>query len=148
MPEPGREHACPCADRAAISDVLVRFARALDEKDWAGYAALYAEEGVLSTSRATHEGRAGLARFVEDDLGGWSATHHVSASHDITVDGDRAVARSSLHATHVRDHPGDFWTVGGWYDVTLRREDGVWLLTSVVINPVWRLDTRTAGAGR
>lgn len=131
----------PRDDHDAIRDVLVRFARALDEKDWDGYAALYAVDGVLTTPRGTHRGRAGLARFVENDLGTYSATHHVSAGHDVRVDGTAAAVRCSLQATHVRGEPGDFWTSGGWYDVTLRRE-GVWVITTVLINVVWRFDTR------
>lgn len=129
-------------DRQRISAVLVRFARALDEKDWDGYAALYADDGVLHTPRATHRGRRGMAAHVERDLGGYSATHHVTANHDIAVDGDTAAVRSSLHATHVRQAPDDFWTVGGWYDTRLRRDGEGWVITEVVINPVWRFDSR------
>jgi SnoaL-like domain len=129
-------------DRAVISDVLVRFARALDEKDWVGYAALYAADGTLRTPRGGHRGRAGLAEYVEHDLGGYPATHHVSAGHAIDIDGDTATVRSSLHATHLRSaDPGDFWTVGGWYDTTLRRVGAGWEITSVVINPVWSVDS-------
>lgn len=130
-------------DRHDIDAVLVRFARYLDEKDFQAYADLYAEDGVLTTPRATHRGRAGLAEHVERDLGGYTATHHVCASRDILLDGDIATARSSLHATHVRSaDKRDFWTVGGWYDVGLRRGGARrWEITSVVINPVWRFDS-------
>lgn len=128
-----------------ISDVLVRFARYLDERNWRAYADLYTEDCVLNTSAATHRGRAGLAEFVERDLGGYTATHHVTANHSIAIDRDTATVRSSLHATHVRDgDPEDFWAVGGWYDTVLHRtSDGRWMIHSVTINPVWRLDTRS-----
>jgi len=46
-------------DHDAITAVLVSFARALDEKNWDGYASLYAVDCVLSTPRATHRRRAG-----------------------------------------------------------------------------------------
>jgi hypothetical protein len=39
-------------DRAAISDLLIDFARALDDKDWEGYAANFAEDGVLALTVA------------------------------------------------------------------------------------------------
>ncbi|MFB4317508.1 nuclear transport factor 2 family protein [Actinomadura sp. 21ATH] len=127
-----------------ISDVLVRFARHLDERDWRAYADLYTEDCTLTTPRATHQGRVGLAEFVERDLGGYTATHHVTANHSIEIDRDVATVRSSLHATHVRNgDPTDFWAVGGWYDTVLHRTpDGHWLIHKVKINPVWHQDTR------
>jgi ketosteroid isomerase-like protein len=129
-------------DRETICGMLIRFARALDEKDWTGYAALYAEDCTLDTSARQHSGRAGLAEFVEADLAGFAATHHVSAAQDITIDGDTAQVRSSLHATHVRSEDrSDFWAVGGWYDTTLRRAGDGWEITSVAIHPVWVFDT-------
>ncbi len=52
-------------DRAAISDLLIDFARALDDKDWAGYAANYTDDGVLAISPTIeHHGKDGLAEFV------------------------------------------------------------------------------------
>jgi hypothetical protein len=57
-------------DRSAISDLLIDFARALDDRDWQGYAANYAAEGVLSfNGHVVHEGQQGLAAFVETGLG-------------------------------------------------------------------------------
>lgn len=131
-------------DAGAISDVLISFARYLDERNWTAYADLYTEDCTLTTPRATHRGRNGLAEFVERDLGGYTATHHVTANHSIDIDRDTATVRSSLHATHVRNNdPEDFWTVGGWYDTVLHRTPGGhWKIHSVTINPVWRLDTR------
>ncbi len=129
-------------DRQDISALLVRFARCLDTKDFTGYANCYAAEGVLQLPRGGHEGRTGMAGYVERDLGQYVATHHVSANHEIEIDGDTARARSSLHATHVRSTEDDFWSVGGWYDTTLRRTSEGWRFTRVRINPVWRFDTR------
>src|SRR4051794_41467221 len=52
-------------DRAAISDALVDFARALHEKEWEGYANHYVEDGGLSfPGGAGHEGRTGMADFA------------------------------------------------------------------------------------
>src|SRR5689334_17076963 len=91
-------------DRAAISDLLVDFARALDDKDWDGYAANYAEDGVLAIAPTiAHEGREGLAEFVAGSLGRYAGTHHLSANHAITIDGDEATTRSYLLAAHVLD---------------------------------------------
>jgi uncharacterized protein (TIGR02246 family) len=126
-------------DEDDIRSVLIRFGRALDERRWDDYAALYAEDAVLQLPHGRHEGREGLAEFVGADLGRYVATQHISASHDITVAGDTAEARSSLIGVHVtsEDHQS-FWMGGGWYHTRLRREpDGTWLLTKVEARPDW-----------
>jgi len=136
-------------DRDEISSLLVKFARALDEKDWDGYANLYAEEGVFRRPNGCHRGRAGLAEFVKEDLGHYVATHHVTGNHDIEVAGDTATARSLLQAYHVRsEDPSDFWAVGGWYDTDLRRTEDGWRITSAEPKPVWLLDTGRTGKDR
>jgi 3-phenylpropionate/cinnamic acid dioxygenase small subunit len=130
-------------DRDEISRVLVKFARALDEKDWDGYANLYVENGVFRRPHRIHEGRKGLAEFVQSDLGSFVGLHHITGNHDITVHGDSAKARSSLQAYHVRSEDlSDFWAVGGWYDMELCRTESGWKITSAQPNPVWVFDTR------
>ncbi|MGP3980549.1 nuclear transport factor 2 family protein [Streptomyces sp. KR80] len=126
-------------DRMAISDLLVAFARCLDEKDYDGYAALFTEDGILRLPGVEHQGRAGLAAFVANDLGRYERTHHISTNHQIAVDGDSATSRSYLQAVHVPREADctDWWAVGGWYDNTYRREDGGWRISTVHITPVW-----------
>lgn len=126
-------------DRAQISDLLYRFARALDEKDFEGYAGLYAEDGELVLPWGGHRGRAGLAEHVRGDLGGFGATHHISSNHLIEVDGDSAASRSYLQAVHVLDAADrrTHWDVGGWYDCSYRRTAEGWRFTRVAITDVW-----------
>ena len=130
-------------DRARISDLLIAFARALDDKDWEAYLDLYAEDAVLELPWATVS-RAEIAEFVPRDLGRFHATHHVSANHAIEIRGDTAASRSYLLAMHVVD-PDDQkrnWLVGGWYDNEYRRVGSGWKLTRVRITPVWQLGVR------
>ncbi|MGW1025249.1 nuclear transport factor 2 family protein [Streptomyces sp. NPDC002577] len=126
-------------DRMAISDLLFSFARCLDEKDFTGYAALFAEKGTLELPGAVHHGRAGLAAFVADDLGRYHRTHHISTNHQITVRDEEASSCSYLHAVHLPDQadPTHWWAVGGWYDNAYIREDGQWRISSVQVTPVW-----------
>lgn len=48
-------------DRAAISDLIVEFARCLDVRDWEGYVANFADDGVLELPFASFEGREAIA---------------------------------------------------------------------------------------
>jgi uncharacterized protein (TIGR02246 family) len=128
-------------DEREIRNVLIAIARTVDQKDFDGTAALYAQDGELVTPWGSHRGRDGLAEYIRGDLGGFPGLHHVSAGHEIEVaaDGRTARARMTLLATHVLDEEGTrFSTVGGHYDVDLIREEGAWRLRRVRINPAWR----------
>lgn len=123
-------------DRAAISDLLVDFARALDDQDWEGYAANYTEDGVLDIAPTIrHAGRAGLAEFVAGSLGRYAGTHHVSTNHRIEIDGDTAITRSYLIAAHVfdADHPERHADGAGWYLCRLRRTPEGWRFAHVTL---------------
>ncbi|RNL85726.1 nuclear transport factor 2 family protein [Halostreptopolyspora alba] len=130
-------------DRAEICDLLVRFARRLDERDFVGYAALFTDDCRLRLPGTEHRGRRGLAEFVAADLGRYHRTQHLSTNHQVEIHdgdgGDTASSRSYLYAVHLRsaDDPSDWWSVGGWYDNTYRREGGRWLLHTVDVTPVW-----------
>lgn len=123
-------------DRAAISDLLIDFARALDDQDWDGYAANYCPDGVLSIPPVIeHHGQAGMADFVRGSLGRFAGTHHLSANHAITIDGDRATTRSYLLAAHVfdSDNPQVHADGAGWYLCELRRLDEGWRFAKVTL---------------
>jgi hypothetical protein len=128
-------------DRAAISDLLVEFARSLDEKDWATHVALYLPDGVLMVGDAFRlQGHEKLIRTASPRaLGQYAATWHGSSNHAITIDGDTARTRSYLIGVHVLgDDPADHADGGGWYDCTLRRTPQGWRFETVRINEVWR----------
>nr|WP_276611050.1 nuclear transport factor 2 family protein [Kineococcus siccus] len=129
-------------DRAAISDLLVEFARTLDVRDFDANTALYLPDGTFEVDGAPfrlvgHEQLAttgsprGLARY--------DATWHLSSNHAIHVDGDTATTRSYLIGVHrftadlTRHADG-----AGWYDCTLRRTEQGWRFATVVIHEVWR----------
>jgi ketosteroid isomerase-like protein len=120
-------------DRAEIGDIMIEFARALDERDWDAYAATYAEDGVLDIAPTIqHRGRAGLAEFVAGSLASYpGGTHHLNTNHAIWVDGDQAQARAYLLAAHVYENPAKHADGAGWYDYTLRRTPDGWRFTQV-----------------
>ena len=124
-------------DRAAISDLLIDFARALDDRDWEGYANNYAEDGVLALlPTVNYTGRAGMAEFVEGSLGKFAWTHHISSNHAIDLDGDTATTRSYLIAAHVLDasDPSVHGDVAGWYNCDVRRTEEGWRFARVSLN--------------
>jgi hypothetical protein len=131
-------------DRMLISDLLYSFAAALDNKDWAKYADNYADDGHIelpdpqSTDGSTfilHKDK--MLELVPRSLGRYTATHHISTNHQITIDGDRAESRSYLQAVHVGPKPADQWTAGGWYDCRYIRTPQGWKFARVKLTCVW-----------
>jgi hypothetical protein len=132
-------------DRAMISELLFSFAYTLDTKDVAGYVNNYAEGGILELPDPTSTTGAYIVihRNEMDDLiskgivTAYSATHHISANHQIILTEDTAVSRSYLQAVHVGATPFDHWDAGGWYDCKYIRTPGGWKFTHVKLTAVW-----------
>ena len=128
-------------DRALISDLLVEFARSLDEKDWDTHVALYLPDGVFMVGDVMRlEGHEQLIRTASPQaLGQYAGTWHGSSNHAITIDGDTATTRSYLIGVHILgDDPAGHADGGGWYDCTLRRTPEGWRFATVRVNEVWR----------
>ena len=118
-------------DWLAITELKARYCRCLDTKDWAGYAACYAEDAVLDTTGsggARVEGREALVAYVQSSISAETITTHHVHSPEIKVDGDAA---SGIWAMQDRN----IWPTGrkllgfGHYHETYRRESGAWLIT-------------------
>jgi hypothetical protein len=98
------------ADRAAIIDVVTAFAVALDTRNWELLRSCLAD-----AVEVDYPDSVGVATFAADDLvataqrffGRLDATLHISANHQLTIDGDRATCVSSLLAAHFLASAGD-----------------------------------------
>ena len=127
-------------DRALISDLLVEFARSLDERDWAANTALYIPDGVLTAGEAfTLSGHDELMRTGSiNGLGQYAGTWHLSSNHAIEIDGDTARTRSYLLGVHLLGSDTYRHADGaGWYDCTLRRTRDGWRFVTVNIREIW-----------
>lgn len=118
-------------DREAIHGLFMRYRECLDEKDFSGYAALFAEDGEFVAAGGTAKGRDGIEELVDgmrgslltavvgDDL-------HIVVNPEIRVDGDRATARSTwIYLVRGDDTEPTLCKVGHYED-DLVREDGEW----------------------
>jgi ketosteroid isomerase-like protein len=141
MPENINETVKWLVDRTLISDLLFSFARALDTRDFETYIGNFTEDGVLELP----DPAAGRVSIRQDQLSNtlqglkkFSATHHISTNHQITITGDTAVSHSYLQAVHVGKTPLDHWDAGGWYDCEYRRTPGGWKFVRVTLTEVWQ----------
>ena len=136
-------------DRALISELLFSFAQSLDTKDVDAYVNNYAKNGVLelpdptsTTGETLIIPRSRMAEFVRNGIvKAYSATHHISTNHQITITGDIAMSRSYLQAVHVGRTPLGHWDAGGWYDCNYVRTPEGWKFTHVKLTTVWLTGT-------
>ncbi len=127
-------------DRAHISDLLVEFARALDQRDWDAYAATYApRRGAVPGPMIRIEGPEKIREMTSTrGPGSYPGTWHLSANHAITIDGDTASTRSYMIGVHMlSDDTADHADGAGWYECRLRRTDVGWRFTEVRLQEVW-----------
>ena len=115
-------------DKDAIRETIARYAHALDACDFAGVAALFAEDGEWTTSYGSARGRAELedllARTVPRPGEGPQRKHYITNT-IITIDGDRAKAVSDYLVVRESAH-GLMAVMGGTYKDTFVRKAGTW----------------------
>ncbi|MER8029824.1 nuclear transport factor 2 family protein [Streptomyces bauhiniae] len=132
-----------------ISTLISGFFRLLDERKfeqgWAG--AFFTDDLRTTTPVGTAEG-ADAVRLVEEALGRFKATLHLSS--DVIVrsgpDDRTADASWNAHMTHVhldstlraRGEGADpLFTVGGVWEGSFRRTDSGWRMSRTLVRPVW-----------
>ena len=125
-------------DHAAIVDVAVAYAAALDTKDWAAL-------GSLFTSDATWEYAGSAERLTGPDaivariaapLRSLRITQHLCGNHTVTLRGDEAEHACYVQAQHV-GHDGRNFLGAGRYTDRLRRTPDGWRFTHRLLTAMW-----------
>ena len=125
-------------DRAAITDVTIRYCWALDTKDWAVLDTVFTEDanGDLLEDVV---GRVAIKKRVETALSHMDETQHLISNHQIVVRGDTATCRCYLQAQHVRKaaHGGPNFIIAGRYEDELKRTTDGWRITFRRLVVMW-----------
>jgi hypothetical protein len=125
-------------DRAAITDVTIRYCWALDTKDWAVLDSVFTEDanGDLLEDVV---GRVAIKKRVETALSHMDETQHLISNHQIVVRGDTATCRCYLQAQHVRKaaHGGPNFIIAGRYEDELKRTADGWRITFRRLVVMW-----------
>jgi 3-phenylpropionate/cinnamic acid dioxygenase small subunit len=126
-------------DEHAVQAVLLRYATALDTRDWGKLRSCFVPDVVASyDSIGNQQGYEAVERLCRTALEPLAATQHIVSNVEVSIDGDRAVARCNLQSTHVRSAPaGDDFVVAGVYtDELVRTADG-WRISRRSLRRVW-----------
>ena len=125
-------------DRAAITDVTIRYCWALDTKDWAVLDSVFTEDanGDLLEDVV---GRVAIKKRVETALSRMDETQHLISNHQINVQGDAATCRCYLQAQHVRKaaHGGTNFIIAGRYEDELKRTSEGWRISFRRLVVMW-----------
>lgn len=128
---PDRETLCRLADRAAISDVVIAYASALDRRDWALLRSMLCERVRIDYTSfdPSLDCEMPADEWVDRvrQLEGFTATQHLSSNHVHDIRADEASCISQMQAAHfLRRADGEHVCVlhGQYTHSLLRRADG------------------------
>lgn len=136
------------ADQAAISEVMHRYCRAVDGRDWDLLASCFTEDVEADFrsfgAREVAAGRDAWVAAVGSTVGGLDATQHLTGNHMHDLKGDTATLRADLQAVHILQNDlGDAeYTIGGFYTCDfVRRPDG-WKIRRYTLTMTWQRGNR------
>jgi 3-phenylpropionate/cinnamic acid dioxygenase small subunit len=117
------------ADREQIADVLIRYATGIDFKDWALLRTCWTEDVDVDYGEVgRYSGADAITALMEQLHDAMGPTYHRLTNFAIAVDGDRATARSYVHAVlqAVPDDAASWVEALGHYDDELVRTSDGW----------------------
>jgi len=132
-------------DYRAIVDTINRLGRAIDDQDWPGANAVFADQIATDyTSLWGGEPETVAVTTLVDQWrelvsGAWDATQHVITNILADIDGDTATAVANVIAAHHLAKPTGppVWTVRGTYRLRLTRAGERWIIDALTLRVAW-----------
>jgi 3-phenylpropionate/cinnamic acid dioxygenase small subunit len=131
------------ADRQDVVDTIVRYASALDAKDWAAARSCFTDEIEADYADLRGSGPERLAAQAFVDLRRRALeglkTHHMSTNHLVTLDGDRAscVSAMLIHRLDPRRRSDNTFDTLAHYTHDLVRTARGWRIARVQQRVAW-----------
>jgi len=116
-------------DRAAIADVIVRYATAIDRRDWELFRTCFTPDcGSDYGSIGGWNDIDGLTEFMTTAHAGMGHTMHRMTNNVVALDGDVASGRTYVHVILQldRNNPGSVYETFGFYDDSFVRSADGW----------------------
>jgi hypothetical protein len=131
-------------DRAAISDVQLRYATGVDSRDWPLYRSCFTDE--IETDFSSAVGRPpqrmkadDWVEFARRTINGMKATQHMITNHVITLDGDEATCVAYVQARHhlPNETGGSDQVMYGYYSNQFVRTSDGWKIRACKLTITW-----------
>ena len=122
-------------DKLAISDLIARYPDIVDEREFDRLDELFTADARIDFSAfgGPTDSPAGIKQFLRDSLGLFARSQHMMGLPNITLNGDRARARTSCTNPMVMEKPDgtrEVWLIGLWYDDEFERTADGWRFTA------------------
>ena len=139
-------------DRVEIEELLVRYSRAIDTRDFDALEALFTADATFDGGGlGCPTGAAEIRAMIEGTLTGLDATQHLVGKSIIELDGDSAEVRTYLISQHIRESapgPMKHYFLGGEYADTVVRTPEGWRIAYRRLDRLWKQGDRAVIAGR
>jgi 3-phenylpropionate/cinnamic acid dioxygenase small subunit len=139
-------------DRIEIEELLVRYSRAIDHRDFDTLESLFTPEATFDGgSLGCPTGARAIREMIEGTLTGLDATQHLVGKSLIELDGDFAEVRTYLISQHIREStpgPVKHYFLGGEYADRVVRTDEGWRIAYRRLDRLWKQGDRAVIAGR
>jgi 3-phenylpropionate/cinnamic acid dioxygenase small subunit len=130
-------------DSLAIQQLVVRYAWAIDDKDWDALDQVFVPDAWIDYS-SSPGGVSGhlpeIKEWLAKSLAPFPMTQHLVTNTDVTFDGDRATARTMFYnpmGAATREGPLHHFFLGGRYDDELVRTADGWRIVKRVETMLW-----------
>mgnify|MGYP005815024857 CR=1 FL=1 len=141
-------------DRVEIEELLVRYSRAIDHRDFDTLETLFTDDAEFDAGSLGHpQGPAAIRAMIEATLTGLDASQHLVGKSLVTFDesGNAAEFRTYLLSLHVREStpgPVKHYFLGGEYADRVVRTDSGWRIAYRRLDRMWKQGDREVIAGR
>jgi 3-phenylpropionate/cinnamic acid dioxygenase small subunit len=127
-------------DERSIVDVCIRYATAIDDRDWARLRSCFLPDavGIYHADRTLH-GADEIVETIRTAVTPLSRTQHLVGTFVVDLAGDEASSRCHLHAQHVRAGlpGGEQYVIAGRYRDRLVRTDEGWRIRERRLDRWW-----------
>ncbi|OHV22203.1 hypothetical protein BBK14_25875 [Parafrankia soli] len=127
------------SDKIEINEVLTRYARSCDSKDWDLFRTLFTPDAFLDYSSVTSAvgSRDEVAAWLEAGLGKVPWTQHFISNVEIDLDGDRAKVRAMFYNPMLLPGMTELSYCGGYYHHDMVRTPQGWKSERLVEENLW-----------
>lgn len=133
-------------DRLEIAELVVNYARAIDDRDWSALRACFIDDVEWKyNQREARRGLDPLEELIVRSVDNCDLTQHFVSNHRAQVSGQTAGAETYFLAQHVRKREGidAHFLVGGIYRDVLVRHRGNWRISARGLTVNWSMGDRT-----
>jgi len=134
-------------DRQDVVDLTIRYATALDSRDWELLRSCFVPDAVgqydtvgkLEGYVATHEGYDAIEQLCKAALMPLDASQHLLANHVVKLAGDEGTVTLYFQAQHVRSGAtgGSNYIIAGRYQCRVVRSAEGWKIAQLHLSAVW-----------